>query len=288
MRTLSLRGGASVPVLGLGTWGLGEDPARRAAEVRIVRAALEAGYRLIDTAEMYGEGGAEEVVGQALDEAVRAGDLRRDEVFVVSKVYPHHASLRGTAAACDRSRRRLMLDHIDLYLLHWPGQHPLEDTVQALQALVTEGAVGHWGVSNFDMDDMTELESLAAVRAGGPPCATNQVYLSLGQRGAEYGLLPWMRERGMPLMAYSPIDQGGLLDDEAVLGVARRRGLTPAQVALAWVLSREGVMAIPKAARETHQRENLAAAEQVLDAEDLQALESAHPAPVRKQPLAML
>lgn len=288
MRTLSLRGGASLPVLGLGTWGLGEDPARRAAEVRIVRAALEAGYRLIDTAEMYGEGGAEEVVGQALDESVRAGDVRRDEVFVVSKVYPHNASLRGTPAACDRSRRRLMLDHIDLYLLHWPGQHPLEDTVQALQSLVAEGAIGHWGVSNFDVDDMTELESLRAVRAGGPPCATNQVYLSLGQRGAEYDLLPWMRERGMPLMAYSPIDQGGLLDDDAVLGVARRRGLTPAQVALAWVLSREGVMAIPKAARETHQRENLAAAEQVLDAADLQALESVHPAPVRKQPLAML
>lgn len=288
MRTLSLRSGASLPVLGLGTWGLGEDPARRAAEVRIVRAAFEAGYRLIDTAEMYGEGGAEEVVGQALDEAVRAGDLRRDEVFIVSKVYPHNASLRGTPAACDRSRRRLRLDRIDLYLLHWPGQHPLDDTVRALQSLASDGAIGQWGVSNFDVDDMMELAAVEASRGDGPPCATNQVYLSLGQRGAEFRLLPWMRERGMPLMAYSPIDQGGLLEDEAVQGVARRRGLTPAQVALAWVLSREGVMAIPKAARESHQRENLAVAELVLDGADLRVLDSAHPAPVRKQPLAML
>lgn len=288
MRTLSLRSGAVVPVLGLGTWGLGEDPARRAAEVRVVRSALDLGYRLIDTAEMYGEGGAEEVVGQALDEAVRAGDVRRDEVFVVSKVYPHHASRGGTLAACERSRTRLRLDHIDLYLLHWPGQHPLADTVAAMHALVERGGIGHWGVSNFDVADMEELAAVEAAAGGGPPCATNQVYLSLGQRGAEYRLLPWMQARGMPLMAYSPIDQGGLLDDDAVLAVAQGRGLTPAQVALAWLLARPGVMVIPKAARETHQRENLAAAAVVLTPAELGQLEAAHPAPVRKQPLAML
>jgi len=285
MRTVSLRSGARVPALGLGTWGLGEDPARRAADVRAVRAALDLGYRLIDTAEMYGEGGAEEVVGQALDEAFRAGGLSREDVFVVTKVYPHNASRRGTLEANESSRQRLGLDHVDLYLLHWPGQHPLAQTVGAMRELVGAGHVTHWGVSNFDVEDMRELED---VGGGGPPCATNQVYFSLSERGAEFSLLPWLRQRGMPLMAYSPIDQGALAHDEAVAAVAARHGVSAAQVALAWVLSREGAFAIPKAAKEAHQRENLAAARLVLTEDDLADLDEHHPAPQRKRPLAML
>lgn len=285
MRTLTLRGGARVPVLGLGTWGLGEESARRAADVRSVRSALDLGYRLVDTAEMYGEGGAEEVVGQALHEAFRTGGLVRDDVFVVTKVYPHNASRRGTLAACERSRQRLGLDRIDLYLLHWPGQHPLAHTVAAMHELQSAGHVANWGVSNFDVDDMTELEGLAGE---GPACATNQVYFSMTERGAEFSLLPWLRRRHMPLMAYSPIDQGALAHDEAVTEVAHRHGVSAAQVALAWVLSREGAFAIPKASREAHQRENLAAAVLVLTPDDLAHLDDRHPAPSRKRPLAML
>lgn len=285
VRTVSLRDGTAVPALGLGTWGLGEDPSRRVADVRAVRSALDLGYRLIDTAEMYGEGGAEEVVGQALAEAFRAGGLLRDDVFVVTKVYPHHASRRGTLDACARSLQRLGLGHADLYLLHWPGQHAIADTVAAMRELVAAGRIRHWGVSNFDVEDLDELEDIGG---NGPACATNQVYFSLGERGPEFSLLPWQRRRRMPLMAYSPIDQGALATDDAVAEVAGRHGATPAQVALAWLLSHDGVLAIPKAAKEAHQRENLAAASLVLTPEDRAELDAGHPAPSRKQPLAML
>jgi len=205
MRTLPLSPSSAIPVLGLGTWRMGEVASRRKVEVAAVREAIAMGYRLIDTAEMYGEGGAETVVGQALAEALRAGDVRRDELFIVSKVYPHNASRRGTPEACARSLKRLGLDTLDLYLLHWRGSHPLRETADAMQALVAQGRIAHWGVSNFDVDDMEEL---AQVTSEGPRCAANQVYLSLGERGPEFALLPWLRERGMPLMAYSPIDQG--------------------------------------------------------------------------------
>jgi len=285
LRTLPLRDGTRVPALGLGTWGLGEDLSRRTADVRAVRSALDLGYRLIDTAEMYGEGGAEEVVGQALAEAFRSGGLDRDDVFVVTKVYPHHASRRGTVDACARSLQRLGLDHVDLYLLHWPGQHPVAHTVAGMRELASAGRIRNWGVSNFDVDDLDELE---AVGDDGPACATNQVYFSLSERGPEHSLLPWQRRRHMPLMAYSPIDQGALTHDDAVADVAARHGVTPAQVALAWLLSHDGVFAIPKAAKEAHQRENLAAASLVLTADDRADLDAAHPAPSRKQPLAML
>ena len=205
MRQIALPGHSfALPALGLGTWRMGEAAATRRAEVAAVRTALELGYRLLDTAEMYGEGGAEEVVGEALAQALRAGDVRREEVVVVSKVLPQNASRAGTQAACDRSRRRLGLDRIDLYLLHWRGPHPLHDTLDGLRALADAGAIGRWGVSNFDVDD---LEELAAV-AGPDECATNQVWYSLRERGPEFALLPWMRERAMPLMAYSPIDMG--------------------------------------------------------------------------------
>jgi diketogulonate reductase-like aldo/keto reductase len=282
---LPLPGGGHLPTFGLGTWRLGEDSRRRTAEVAAVREALALGYRLIDTAEMYGEGGAETVVGQAVAEALRAGDITREQLTIVSKVYPHNASRRGTLAAFDRSRQRLGLDRIDVYLLHWRGQHPLADTAEAMQALAADGRVGHWGVSNFDVDDLDELRGVTP--AGGAPCATNQVYLSLGERGAEFALLPWMRAEGLPLMAYSPVDQGTLSRSAALARIAAPLRLTAAQLALAWVLSRAGVCAIPKAVQPQHLRDNLAASRIALDPGTLAALDQAFPPPTRRTPLAM-
>lgn len=274
-----------MPVLGLGTWRMGENASHRAAEVKAVREAIVLGYRLIDTAEMYGEGGAETVLGQAIGEALRAGDVRREELFVVSKVYPHNASRRGTRDACERSLKRLGLDVIDLYLLHWRGNHPLRETVAAMHSLVADGRIGHWGVSNFDTDDMEEL---VQATGDGPVCAANQVYLSLGERGPEFSLLPWQRERGMPLMAYSPIDQGALAEDDGLADLAARLGVTAAQLALAVVIARPGVAAIPKAVRSAHLKENFAAAALKLDAAILAELDRLHPPPKRKTPLAMI
>jgi diketogulonate reductase-like aldo/keto reductase len=285
MRTLPLSPSSDIPVLGLGTWRMGEVANRRKTEVAAVREAIAMGYRLIDTAEMYGEGGAETVVGQALAEALRAGDVRRDELFIVSKVYPHNASRRGTPEACERSLKRLGLDTIDLYLLHWRGSHPLRETADAMQALVAQGRIAHWGVSNFDLDDMEELTQVVGE---GPGCAANQVYLSLGERGPEFSLLPWLRERGMPLMAYSPIDQGALAADRALSELASRLGVSAAQLALAAVISRPGVVAIPKAVRSKHLEENLAAVRLTLDAATLAELDRLHPPPRCKTPLAMI
>ncbi|MCK9684553.1 aldo/keto reductase [Scleromatobacter humisilvae] len=284
MRHLPLPRGAtplSLPVLGLGTWRFGESRAARRAEIASVRTALELGYRLIDTAEMYGEGGAEEVVGTALNDAIRAGDVRRDEVVVVSKVYPHNASRAGTRAACDRSRQRLDLDHIDVYLLHWRGQYPLAETVDAMQALAAAGHVRRWGVSNFDVDDMEELAAISK------DCALNQVWYSLGERDPEFALLPWLRACGMPLMAYSPIDQGRAAEDPVLGDIAASRGLTAVQVALAAILAHPGVIAIPKATGAAHLRENLAAVDIVLSDAELQAIDRRFPRPLRKAPLAM-
>jgi len=284
MRHLQLPRGAttlSIPVLGLGTWKFGDARSTRSAEIAAVRTALELGYRMIDTAEMYGDGGAEEVVGIALDDAIRAGDVRRDEVVIVSKVYPHNASRAGTRAACDRSRRRLGLDTIDVYLLHWRGPYPLEETVEGLQALAAAGHVRRWGVSNFDVEDMAELEAVSE------DCALNQVWYSLGERGPEFALLPWLRARNMPLMAYSPIDQGRAAADPVLKKIAGERGLTAVQVALASLLAQPGVIAIPKAMGAPHLRENLAAVDIALTAAELQAIEQRFPRPVRKAPLAM-
>ncbi len=271
----------SLPVLGLGTWRFGESRSTRAAEIASVRTALELGYRLIDTAEMYGEGGAEEVVGHALNDAIRAGDVRRDDVVVVSKVYPHNASRDGTRQACERSRRRLGLDRIDVYLLHWRGQHPLRETVDAMRHLSEEGRIGRWGVSNFDVDDMQELAAIT------DECALDQVWYSLGERAAEFALLPWLRTHAMPLMAYSPIDQGRAARDPVLRKIAAARGLTAVQVALAAVLSQPDVIAIPKATGAAHLRENLAAAQLTLSAAELHAIEQRFPRPARKAPLAM-
>jgi diketogulonate reductase-like aldo/keto reductase len=283
MQHVTFPDGQRRPALGLGTWRMGESARARAAEVAAVRLALELGYRVIDSAEMYGEGGAEEVVGRAVAEALRAGTLQRDELCVVSKVYPHNASRLGIPAACGRSLQRLGLDRIDLYLLHWRGAHPLAETVEAFEALRAQGRIGAWGVSNFDTDDMLELARVP----GGDACAANQVYFSLGERGAAFELLPWLRARGMPLMAYCPIDQGRLASHAGLAALAARLGVGAARLALAWVLHQPGVQAIPKAVREAHLRENLAAAELQLDAPTLSEIDALFPPPRRRTPLAM-
>ncbi len=277
MRMVRLPSGEAVPVLGQGTWGMGENRGRRRDEAAALRHGLELGLTLIDTAEMYGEGGAEEVVGEAI-----AG--RRDEVFLVSKVYPHNASSRGTVAACERSLQRLGTDRIDLYLLHWRGGHPLAETVAAFERLQGQGKIRHWGVSNLDAD---EMEELAAVPSGGR-CATDQVLYNPLRRGIEWDLLPWCREHGMPVMAYSPVEQGRLPTGGALGEIARRREHTPFQVALAWMLAQDGVIAIPKASRIAHVDANARALELTLTADELAAIDRQFPPPTRKQPLAML
>ncbi len=278
---VTLPGGETRPAIGLGTYGFGEQRARRKHDVAAVGMALELGYRVIDTAEMYGSGAAEEIVG----EAIATAGVPRDELFVVSKVLPHNAGRRATVAACERSLERLGLDRIDLYLLHWRGGEALADTLAAFQALQQRGLVRYWGVSNFDVADMEELFALD----GGSACAANQVYYSLSRRGIEFDLLPWQRARGVPLMAYSPIDQGALGrrgTPPALAAVAARHGATPAQVALAFVLAQPGVMAIPKAGQAQHLRDNLAATALRLAPADLAQLAPAFPPPRRKQPLA--
>jgi diketogulonate reductase-like aldo/keto reductase len=272
------------PVLGLGTWRLGEQTRRRRDEVASVRLALELGYRLIDSAEMYGDGGAEEVVGAAIAQAMRDRTCRREDLVVVSKVLPSNASRRGVAAACDRSRKRLGLDRIDVYLLHWPGSHPLRDTVAGFDDLVALGHIGAWGVSNFDLKAMQRLVALPA----GEHCITNQVCYSLGARGIDFDLLPWQRARSMPLMAYCPIDQGALAREPRLAPIASRLGCSAAQLALAWTLRDGGVVAIPKAAQAAHLRDNLAAASLRLDAATRDALDALFPPPRSPQPLAMV
>jgi diketogulonate reductase-like aldo/keto reductase len=273
MRRIELAG-VQVPVIGQGTWRMGEDDRQRSREVAALREGLDLGLSLIDTAEMYGEGGAELVVGEAI-----AG--RRDEVFLVSKVYPHNASRDGVQAACERSLKRLGCERIDLYLLHWRGRYPLEETVEGFERLREQGKIGAWGVSNFDLGDLLELDQ--------PACRTNQVLYNLQARGIEYDLLPWHQRAGMPLMAYCPLSQAGaLLHEPALLEVAQRHGVKPAQVALAWVLRQEGVIAIPKAVSSVHLRDNAAAASITLSADDLALLDTAFAPPQNKRPLEMV
>jgi diketogulonate reductase-like aldo/keto reductase len=278
MRTVRLPDGTDVVALGQGTWRMGEGRNTPAAEADALRLGLDLGMTLIDTAEMYGEGSAERVVGDAI-----AG--RRGQAFLVSKVYPHNAGRKDAVAACERSLKRLRTERIDLYLLHWRGGVPLAETVAAFSALHEAGKIGAWGVSNFDVDDMEELRGVA----GGSACATNQVLYNPQARGIEFDLLPWSGRLGTPVMAYSPVGQGGrLLGDTALARVARRHAVTPAQVAIAWALRHDGVIAIPKATDPSHVRENAAAASLRLTAEDLAEIDSAFPPPRRKRPLAML
>ena len=275
--TLRLPSGESVPVLGQGTWMMAEGNGRRADEIASLRLGLDLGLTLIDTAEMYADGASETLVGEAI-----AG--RRDEVFLVSKVLPSNAGRAAAIRACERSLARLRTDRIDLYLLHWRGGTPLSETLAAFETLARDGKIRHWGVSNFDPDDMAELESLP----GGDAVAANQVLYNLTRRGIEFDLLPRCRERGIPVMAYSPIEQGRMLRHPALAKVAARHGATPAQVGLAWVLRQDGVMAIPKAGRPEHVRENRAALDLRLTADDLAELDRAFPPPARPQPLEML
>jgi diketogulonate reductase-like aldo/keto reductase len=277
LRTVKLRSGKTVPALGQGTWGMGEYAPRRAAEVAALRAGLDLGMMLIDTAEMYGDGEAEAVVGEAI-----AG--RRDETFIVSKVLPSNATRPGTIAACERSLERLRTDRIDLYLLHWRGGTPLAETLEAFAALRVAGKIRFWGVSNFDVLDMKELLSLP----GGHEVETNQVLYNPTRRGIEFDLLPMCSEKSIPIMAYSPIEQGRLLGKRELRDIATRHRATPAQVTLAWVLRRSDVMAIPKASDPAHVRENVAALELELTPEDLTLLDKAFPPPTRPQPLEML
>jgi diketogulonate reductase-like aldo/keto reductase len=281
-KALTLPSGRKIPLLGQGTWLMGEDPRQRDEEIAALRLGLDLGMNLIDTAEMYGEGAAEELIGEAI-----AG--RRDDVFLVSKVYPHNATHTGAPKACERSLRRLRTDHVDLYLLHWrESKPPLEESLEAFQSLKAAGKILDYGVSNFDVDDMEEAFELP----GGAEIASNQVLYNLTQRGIEWDLLPWCRERGIPVMAYAPVGhskrgQKSLLEDAALKKIAERHEATPAQVALAWLLQRE-VVAIPKASDPKHVRENRAALDLVMSDEDLKEIDRAFPPPRRKVPLAML
>ncbi|OYO14150.1 oxidoreductase [Enemella evansiae] len=277
MRQIILAAGESVPVLGMGTWGWGEDPGRRRAEIAALHTGLDLGMRLVDTAEMYADGGAEEVLGEAL-----AG--RRDEAFVVSKVLPSNASRSGTIAACERSLERLRTDRIDLYLLHWQGGHPLADTLAAFEQLITDGTIRSWGVSNFDRAALAELQDVP----GSDGLATDQVLYNLSRRGPEYDLLPWCADHDLPVMAYSPIEQGRILNDPTLAEVADAHGISPAAAALAWVLRRESICAIPKASTPEHVRDNATALDTELTPDDLAALDRAFPAPSGPQPLEML
>ncbi len=278
-RTVSLPTGETVPALGLGTWQMGESSARRAAEIAAIRTAIECGCRLFDTAEMYGD--AEVVLGRALAEALRAGDVERDDLVVISKVLPSHADRAGVATACDRSRRRLGLDTIDVYLLHWRGGVALHETVEAFASLRTAAAIRHWGVSNFDVDDLEELDAAGA-------CATNQVLYALDERGPEFSLLAFQRTWRMPTMAYCPLGRGSLARDRTLLRLAEARGATAAQVALAWTLRQPDVIAIPKSSSRAHVVENFAAGDLALTPDELAALDEAFPPPRSKQPLAMV
>ena len=265
-----------MPVFGIGTWRMGESARRRPQELDAVRYAIELGYPMIDTAEMYGDGGAEEIIGEAL-----AG--HRPRPFIVSKIYPHNATRSGTIAACERSLKRLNIERIDLYLLHWRGGARLEETFEGFDRLRTAGKIADFGVSNFDAEDMEDAARLDKGLTG-----SNQVLYSLSRRGPEFDLLPWMRKRSMPLMAYSPLDQGGLLGKTALKKLAAEVGCTTAQLALAWVLAQPGVATIPKSSTRERVKENLGAVEIKLSPQLLAELDKAFPPPKGKQALQML
>lgn len=277
MKTVLLPSGERVPAMGQGTWFMGEDASLRAEEIASLREGVELGLSLIDTAEMYGEGESEKLVGQAI-----AG--LRDKVFLVSKVYPHNATRKGTLAACERSLRRLGTDHLDLYLLHWRGGVPFAETLEALVELQDSGKIRHFGVSNLDLDDMQEF----CAEPGGSLLATNQLLYNLTRRGIEWDLLPWCRQQRIPVMAYSPIEQARLLRHARLVDLAQRHGLTAAQVALGWLLAKDDIIAIPKSGKRSHVRENAAVLVRPLSAEILAELDRIFPPPQSSRPLEML
>lgn len=271
-----------LPAIGQGTWYMGEKPMQRASEVNALRAGIDLGLTLVDTAEMYADGGAEKVVGEAING-------RRDEVFLVSKVYPWNAAGQSAIAACEASLKRLKTDYLDLYLLHWRGDIPLEETVNVMQQLMQQGKIRRWGVSNLDYADMLELWNVA----GGRECSTNQVLYHLASRGIEYALLPWCQQQHIPVMAYCPLAQGGrlrsgLMNHPVLNSLANLRGVTIAQLLLAWVIHHDQVMAIPKAGSVAHVKENALALDIVLSQEEIELIEKAFPAPGHKTPLEMV
>jgi diketogulonate reductase-like aldo/keto reductase len=274
---VTLPSGETVPALGQGTWQMAETASRRKQEIEALRLGVELGMTLVDTAEMYGEGASEELVAEAI-----VGE--RDRLFLVSKVYPHNASRQGVVQACERSLRRLKTDRLDLYLLHWRGSVPLEETVAGFEELRRSGKIRHWGVSNFDTDDMDELLRVPA----GENCAANQVLYNVTRRGPEFDLIPWMTEHRMPLMAYSPIEQGRLPRGGVLQRIGQKYGASPFQIALAWLLQKPDVIAIPKASSPDHVRDNHRALEIRLSPEDLDAIDAEFPTPRRKRPLEMI
>jgi len=277
MKTVTLPSDKRVPAFGLGTWHLGDNRATRTEEIATLRLGLDLGITLIDTAEMYGEGRSEELIAEAIEG-------RRDEIFLVSKVSPHNASRRGTVAACERSLARLRTDRIDLYLLHWRGNVPLAETIEAFVALQKAGKIHHFGVSNLDLADMQELWSVP----GGPAVATNQLLYNLSRRGIEWDLLPGLRERRIPVMAYSPIEQAQLTSNPKLVDFARRHGMTPAQAGLAWLLAHDDVIVIPKTGRRDRLKENIGALDHRLTQMQLAELDRLFPPPTGPRPLEML
>jgi len=277
IRTAQLPSGEKVPVLGQGTWHMGEDADRHDAEIAALRLGLDLGLTLIDTAELYGSGASETLIGEAIEG-------RRQEAFLVSKLLPHHATHRGTISACEGSLKRLNTDYLDLYLLHWRGRIPLAETIEAFEQLVSSGKIRYWGVSNFDTSEMEELFALK----NGPNVSTNQILYNLAHRGMEFDLLPFCRQRQIPIMAYSPIDQGTLLENFELLKMARRHGATPAQIALAWALREDSIIAIPKAGTPEHVRENRDALNIQLTRQDLELLDEIFLPPKQKIPLEMI
>lgn len=279
MKTIQFHGESALPAIGQGTWYMGENAALRSQEVAALQAGLDLGLKVIDTAEMYAEGGAEEVVGEALRG-------RRHQAWLVSKVYPWNAGEVDAIEACERSLRRLQTDYLDLYLLHWRGNVPLEETIRAMESLQQQGKIRHWGVSNFDHDDMLELWH----ELGGKACLTNQVLYHLASRGIEYDLLPQCQQREMPIMAYCPLAQAGrlrqaLFDDAHLQQIAQQKGISVAQVLLAWVIRQQGVLAIPKASSVSHVQQNAAALSINLTDEELSIIDRAFPAPQSKTAL---
>jgi len=277
MKTVTLPCGEQVPAFGLGTWNVGDHRGTRADEIAALRLGMERGASLIDTAEMYGNGRSEELVAEAI-----AG--QRERLFLVSKVLPDNASRRGTAAACERSLKRLKTDRLDLYLLHWRGSVPFDETLEALTALQKAGKIRHYGVSNLGLGDMQEWWPLP----GGAAMATNQLLYNLSRRGIEWDLLPWLRERRVPVMAYSPLEQARLFRNKAFTAFATAHGMTPAQAALSWLLAQEGVIVIPKSGSPERMAENLGALDHPLDAAQLAELDRIFPPPTRAAPLEML
>ncbi|MGV3548746.1 aldo/keto reductase [Rhizobium sp.] len=275
--TIAFPGGTNVPVLGQGTWMMGERASDGAREVESLKRGIELGMTLIDTAEMYAEGGAERIVAEAINGV-------RDRVYLVSKVYPWNASRRGTIDACRRSLDRLKTGRLDLYLLHWRGEHPLAETVEAFERLKSDGLIGAWGVSNFDTDDMEELFSVPS----GKNCATNQILFNLARRGPDYDLVPWCRQRNIPIMAYSPIEQGRLASDPTLIRMAKAYQATPAQLALAWLVRKGNVIAIPKTSSAHRAEENRNFTSLDVSDADWATIDAAFPAPKRKMPLEMI